>query len=266
MRGAYEDNIPFLASALTFDALLWILPFTLIALSVFGYVVHTGADTLTDVQRLFDRLVPVQAGGAADPFAAAERALARIVESRAELSLYGIPLFIWFSFRLFGSMRAALNDVFDTEESRGFFLGKALDIGLAVITALFLTVSAGVEVVVAQAPWFGRFLASLSAFVLAAGLFFILYTVAPSRRVRWDTALVAAGCSALAFEVAKRLYALYLANFTTLDRAISNANALAAVLFVLWIYYTAYVFLVGGEVAETYDLARRQREQRALLS
>jgi membrane protein len=97
-------------------------------------------------------------------------------------------------------------------------------------------------------------------------LFFILYTVAPSRRVRWDTALVASVAAGLAFEVAKRLYALYLANFTTLDRFISNTNALAAILFVLWIYYTAYVFLVGGEVAETYDLARRQREQRALLT
>lgn len=266
MNGAYEDNIPFLASALTFDALLWILPFTLIALSIFGYVVHTGGDTLANIQTIFDRFLPAQTGGPADPFATAEQALARVVESRAELSLYGIPLFVWFSFRLFGSMRAALNDVFDTDENRSYFLGKGLDAGLGVITALFITLNTAVEVVVVQAPWFGRFLAALTAFAFGVVLFFILYTLAPSRRVRWDTALVAAVFMALAFEVAKRLYALYLANFTNLERFISNANALAAVLFVLWVYYTAYVFLVGGEVAETYDLARRQREQRALLA
>jgi uncharacterized BrkB/YihY/UPF0761 family membrane protein len=37
-------------------------------------------------------------------------------------------------------------------------------------------------------------------------------------------------------------------------------------LFVLWMYVTSFIFLAGGEVAETYDLARRQREQRALLA
>jgi len=36
-------------------------------------------------------------------------------------------------------------------------------------------------------------------------------------------------------------------------------------LFLLWIYYTAYVFLLGGEVAETYDLMRMRRLQRVQL-
>ena len=64
-----------------------------------------------------------------------------------------------------------------------------------------------------------------------------------------------------AFEIAKKLFELYVARFATLDRLISNANAVALLLFVLWVYYTMCVFLVGGEVARTADLVRREREQ-----
>jgi uncharacterized BrkB/YihY/UPF0761 family membrane protein len=63
----------------------------------------------------------------------------------------------------------------------------------------------------------------------------------------------------------KRLYGIYLARFATFDRVVSNANAIALLLFLLWIYVIAFLFVAGGEVAQTYDLMRRQREQRAIL-
>jgi uncharacterized BrkB/YihY/UPF0761 family membrane protein len=65
--------------------------------------------------------------------------------------------------------------------------------------------------------------------------------------------------------VAKRLYALYVIRFATLDRVASDANVVALLLFLLWVYYTAYLFLLGGEVAETYDLVRMRRLQRVRL-
>ena len=86
------------------------------------------------------------------------------------------------------------------------------------------------------------------------------------RSVARDTAFVAAAVASLAFEVAKVLYGIYLSRFVTLDRLISNTNLLALALLVVWTYYTAFAFLIGGEVAETYDLMRRQREQREVLT
>lgn len=263
---AYEDDIPFLASALTFDALLWALPFTLVALAVFGYLVHGGADTATNIHRLFDRFFPAHAAGTNDPFALAEQAVERVVAARVRLSLFGLPLFVWFAWRLFGSIRIALNNVFDTEENRPYLVGKGLDLGLAVVCALLVTANTVVTLVVVEAPWLGRFVASLTTYLFSAAAFYLIYTVAPSRKVRWDTALIASAVASVAFEIAKKLYAFYLAHFATVDRVLSNTNMVAIVLFVLWIYYTMLVFLVGGEVAETYDLARRQREQRAILA
>jgi membrane protein len=262
--GGYEDNIPFLASGLTFDALLWILPLLAVGLSAFGYAVG-GADEPRALARVITGWVLPNAGTAETPFSAVAAALEELADSRAVLTVWGVPFFVWFSWRLFGSIRAALNDVFDTEETRSWLTGKAVDLALGVVSAVLILTNTLITVVVLREPWAGRFVAGLLAYVAVTVLFYVVYVLAPSRKMRWDTALVAALFASLGFEIAKRLYGTYLVRFATFDRVVSNTNAIALLLFVLWIYATALVFLAGGEVAETYDLARRQREQRAVL-
>jgi membrane protein len=264
--GAYEDNILFLGSALTFDALLAALPFALLLLSALGYFVYAGdAEALEDVVALLDQMLPSSGSHAADPVRRAEDLVTGVVESRTQLSIFGIPLFFWFATRFFSGARAALNEVFDTRESRSFFKGKAIDFVLVVVTLVLIVSNAYLTLRFATNPWIGRFVVGLSTYGLVVALFYIVYTVAPTRSMRWDTALVASAVAALGFEIAKKLFSLYLTNFATIDRLISNANAIAVLLVVVWLYAIAIVFLFGGEVAETYDLMRRQREQRAIL-
>ena len=263
ITAAYEDNIFFLASALTFQALLAGLPFVLLALAALGYFVHAGEE---EVARLFRDLIPSAGAGETDPFRQVERFLSSVRESRGRLSVFGVPLFLWFSTRFFSGARTALNEVFDTHESRPWWKGVSLDFTL-VIAALVLVVSnTALTVHVIDLPWLGRFISSISTFSLGVLLFFLVYKVSPTRRVRWDTAVVAAAVAALGFEVMKRFYVVYLVEFTTLDRLISNNNAIALVLLVVWMYFTACIFLIGAEVAEIYDLGRRQSEQRAILT
>lgn len=261
--GGYDDNIPFLASALTFDALLWIPALLAVALSGVGYVV--GGFAPGELASIVVAWAMPDTTGPATPFAAVGTFLESLVDTRTLLTVYGAPFFVWFSWRLFGSVRVALNEVFDIEETRSWLTGKAVDLTLGVLSAVLIITNTLITVFVLRAPWAGRFFAGLLAYVAVTLLFYVVYTVAPSRKMPWDTALVAALFASLGFEVAKRLYGTYLLQFATFDRLLSNTNALALMLFVLWVYMTALVFLVGGEVADTYDLARRQREQRAVL-
>lgn len=262
---AYEDNVFFLASALTFDALVAALPFILLALAGLGYVVHGDRDALSSVHALLDRFLPAHAG-LGDPLAPAERILARVTESRGQLSALGVPLFVWFSTRFYSGVRAGLNDVFDTEESRPWPVGKAVDFALVILSLLVLVANTAVGLLLPGLTWLERLFGRTVSFGFGAVLFYLVYTIAPGRRVRRDTAVVAATVASLFFEVARVLYGVYLAEFATLDRLVSNANAIAGGLFLVWMYYTAVVFLIGGEVAQTYDLMRRQREQRAILT
>lgn len=259
LEAAYEDNIPFLAGALSFDILLTAIPFVGLVLAVVGYLVqYQLALHQLSVHELLQRFLPEESGAGDGQFGFIERALGDLVVRRGHLTVLAAPLFLWFSTRMFGGLRAALNEVFDTEENRPWPVAKLTDLAMVfVVGALFLAN--------AFASTSGNVFAYLLSLVLSTLLFFVIFKFAPSRRIYWRTSLVASLFCAVAFELAKRLYALYVSSFVTLDRVTSDANLIGVFLFLLWIYYTAYVFLLGGEIAETYDLMRMRRQQRVRL-
>lgn len=259
---AYEDNVLFLGSALAFDALLAALPFAFVLLAALGFAVHEQATP--DVAAILGNILPSAASDAS--MQRLRTLVASIVASRVQLSAWGIPLFLWFATRLFAGARAALNEVFDTEETRSLLVRKGTDLLMVIVAVVLITANAVLTVLLGTAPWAGRFVAGVMTFGLGVILFWTVYVVLPSRPIRWDTALVAAAVASLAFETAKKLFGLYLTNFATVDRIVSNANAIALLLGLLWLYVSACIFLIGGEVADTYDLMRRQREQRTMLA
>jgi membrane protein len=266
LEAAFEDNIPFLASALSFDLLLTAIPFVGLALAVVGYLAqHQITTHQVDVHELLARFLPAAASDA-DAFGPVEQALSRVVAQRARLTLFAVPLFLWFSTRLFGGLRAALNEVFDTDERRPWPVAKLLDLAMVLATGALLVANAVLSAVGGGKDSFvWRFGAELAALGFGTLLFFVIFKFLPSRRIYWRTGLVASVFCAVGFEIAKRLYALYVTRFATFDRVASDANVVGFLLFLLWIYYTAYVFLLGGEVAETYDLMRMRRQQRVRL-
>jgi membrane protein len=277
LEATFEDNIPFLASALSFDLLLTTIPFIVLVLAVVGYLVqHQITTHQVSLHELLARLLPTVSGSsAAGAFQAVERALGDVLRLRTRLTLFGLPLFLWFSTRLFGGLRAALNEVFDTDERRPWPMAKLLDLAMVLATGLFLLANGLLSAYQARNAdvvsqnfviyWLWRFSMETVTFSLGIGMFFLVFKLLPSRRIAWGTALVAAAFCSLGFSVARRLYALYVAKFVTFDRLASDANVVALLLFLLWIYYTAYLFLLGGEVAETFDLIRMRRAQRVRL-
>jgi membrane protein len=290
LQAADEDNIPFLASALTFDALLAAVPFILLLLIGFTHLAQAvthGPDV--DTLSLFHRFLPPHSAlPDRDPFGVIERLLTGITKNRGKLSIYAAPAFLWFSTRLFAGIRTSLNDIYDVSvrppRPRPFvavyLLAKLRDSIMVVGTViLFLAntlLTTGLTILqargaasVPQLAFFvsslGRFLAELLAFAFSVSLFYVTYRYASVRRLPWKTALLASIFTAVLFELAKRLYGLYLANFASLESQGGDANLGAAVLFILWVYYTAIVFLLGAVVAETWELRKMQQRQRAIL-
>jgi membrane protein len=250
-----------------------------------GVDLSSGADPTI----LFHRFLPAHSDAPGeDPFALFEGLLTRITRNREELSLVAAPAFVWFSTRLFAGLRTSLNWVYDVaarpQPRRNFVIvylrGKLHDIAMVLSTlVLFLlntVMTAGLSLlqthsanVAPELRFFvstiGRVLGELLAFSFLISLFYLVYRYASNRRLPGKTALFAAGFAAVAFELAKRLYALYLANVASPGGPSGDANIGAAVLFVLWIYYTALVFLLGGVVGESWELRAIQTRQRAIL-
>ncbi len=274
---------------MTFDALLAAIPFILLVLIGLSHLAQAISGPTVDPSHLFHRFFPSHPVRGSDPFAFIERLLTGITRNRGQISLYAVPAFLWFSTRLFAGVRTSLNDIYDVSSRpapRRHFLinwlaGKLRDVGMVVATViLFLAntlLTTGLAILASrgrqQLPQFaffvstlGRLLGELLAIGFSVSLFYVTYSYASLRRLPWRTALLASTFTAILFEVAKRLYGLYLANFASLEGPLGDANIGAAVLFVLWVFYTAIVFLLGAVVAETWELRAMQQRQRATLA
>ena len=103
--------------------------------------------------------------------------------------------------------------------------------------------------------WIGQLL----AFVFIALMFFALYKYLPVRRVRTATAWVASLFTSVAFEAARIIFWLYVRTFNPASLYTGTLTVLVVVFF--WFYYAALIFILGGEVAQVYELRRVRRLQ-----
>jgi YihY family inner membrane protein len=249
---AYRDSVFFMAAALSFNALLASVPFAMLFLAVLGYVLNTSGDVSESVRAVLRLLLPDQTGDGA-PIARTEQIITTVIDSRAEFSRFGIPLYLIFSLRMFRTARIALDRILGASPEKRWFFGILRDVVLVIVTSVLFVASALIAIPAVGTSTLQLVLANVLAVAFSTMLFFLVYTLAPSRKLHRHTALLAAFVTSFAFETAKILYGIYLAEFATANQLISNANAIAVLLFVAWIYYTSAIVLLGGEFAKAYE-------------
>jgi membrane protein len=273
---AGDDDIFFLAGGIAFNVLVAALPFLLLLIAVFGYVLKSAVDDPEQaaVEYVLSILPPSQR------IVLLTRGLVRqVVAGRTQFGILGLVLFIWTSTRLFGSLRSVLKHIFDLPEERGIVQGKIFDLGMVLIAGTLFLLNTGITVVVEAAQsygveWLGlagrhewevlqRVSARLLAFAFILLMFVLIYRFLPLRRTPWRIAVVAATFTALVWEMLKGIFAWYVG--TVADYKTTYGTLATLVLLFLWVYYSAIVFVLGGEVAQVYDLLRRRRKQRELL-
>jgi membrane protein len=203
----------------------------------------------------------------------------QVVAGRTQFGVLGSILFIWSSTRLFGSLRSVLKHIFDLPEERGIVQGKIFDLGMVLVAGTLFALNTGITVVVEAAQsygveWLGlagrhewevlqRVFARLLAFAFILLMFVLIYRFLPLRRTPWRIAIVAAVFTSIVWEMLKGIFAWYVG--TVADYRTTYGTLATLVLLFLWVYYSAIVFVLGGEVAQVYDLVRRRRKQRELL-
>ncbi|HEY3933994.1 MAG TPA: YihY/virulence factor BrkB family protein [Gemmatimonadales bacterium] len=279
-------NLPLLASALTFDALLAIIPLAILLIAGLGYLVSSSAVDTASAADLIARFLPEHGHGTAtDPFVLVEGLVSKLQGYRSRLTWFAIPLSIWFSTRVFGAVRVCLSRIYQVRQRpvkghfvwsyvAGYLLAKARDtvmvlvvLALAVAntvttTALTMTAAQGVRV---DPRWGfllttgGRLAGQGIAFLFGIVLFVLLYRYASPKRMAWPGALLASVVGTVGFELAKRLYGLYLTRVAHGGQFSFDADVGAAMLFILWLWYMSLVFLIGAAVADVWDHARQAK-------
>jgi membrane protein len=165
---------------------------------------------------------------------------------------------------VFGEMQDTLNVIWKVEAKGGtvsqLIRARTASLGLVAVLGFLLMVSLVISAVVAALadvinaylPFGAAILAGLNfliSFVLVAVLFGAIYKILPDHRLQWRDVIIGAVATSLLFEVGKSLIGFYIGR-TAVGSSYGAAGALLVVL--LWIYYSAQIFLLGAEFTKVY--------------
>lgn len=256
-----------MAGAITFNVLVAIVPFLLVAIGIGSFLaaarIGEGPTQLLDV--ILSYLPALQ--GDADLVEPLGRLLEEIVAERAGFSLLGALVLLWTSTRLVACLRIALRDAFELERHRGLLAGKGFDLVTVIVGGGLLLLNVGITIGVRTLQAMGivvlgiggtaaAFLQSATSLFLSLAsawvLFFLVYWKVPAGRIPFRTAAVGATFTAVAYELMKGSFAWFATSVADYSSVYGNL-AVAAILF-FWIYYSAVVFILGGQVARVYEI------------
>jgi len=267
-----EDDVMFLASGVSFNLLLAIVPFVLLLASVSTLFLGNTPDMAADAAVSFiDRLLPTT-WSEGQSVRATVREIARVSGS---VTLYSSIGFLWFSTRVFSSMRSVFQKTFDVPSERGILHGKAFDLLASFLAAIGITVYGSLSAYLLVASTRGASLLErlgvrdsimgpieyalgrLIAFALVVLLCFSVYRLIPNRPIPSRTAWIGSITTSVLFELARIGFSLYVARFS--PGSLYTGALTTLVVITLWTYYASLIFIIGAEVAQAVELRYHSR-------
>ncbi|MER8385784.1 YihY/virulence factor BrkB family protein [Mesorhizobium sp. M0166] len=172
---------------------------------------------------------------------------------------------------VFGEMQLALNEIWKVKPSgatisrlvraRIASLGLVAALGFLLLVSLVVSaaISALGEVINAYLP-FGTIILSaingIVSFALITLLFAAIYKVLPDRSLQWRDVGLGAVVTGFLFTIGKSLIGWYIGT-SAISSSYGAAGALLVVL--LWVYYSAEIFLLGAEFTRAYSVRHGSR-------
>jgi membrane protein len=287
-----RDNGGLLAAGLAFFLVLALVPLLLVGLWGLGLIyAHNPDRAVNQIQTLLaTRILPgaankevlrfMQQANIADAQGHAGPTLMNIIHGHGIAGVVGFLGIVWAAIQIFVNGSTAMNAAWETKEKRNWFVLRGVALGLLVGAGLLLVLSLGVTAVstaistgsLAHAIPFEGAIASglveLGAVVVSGLMYAVIYKFlpSPSANISWKSALVGGATAAIAFEIAKKGLSVFLLN--PKKSVYGDLGNLIA--FVLWIYYSMMILLLGAEVSAVYaveiEQKTRARLKRAALS
>ncbi len=259
-----NDHVWVLASGISFNMLICLIPFVLIILSILG--IYLDSEVAHErIVRYLDSVIPL-------PEQYKERAIFELIERTKELTnnkfltgAIGITGLFWTVSGLFSTMRDVLNRIFRIDNEANYFLEKLKDFGLVILSVLLFLISmmitSGIQI--AEDYWSALFGEDLTltlfqklipfgiGFIVTFFLFYVLYALVPHWKINGKLTLISSLVSSIFFEALKYLFAVYVLKFANFGR-IYGAYA-TIVISIFYIYYVSVIFVLGAEIAEIYS-------------
>ena len=260
-----QVDVIFNASAVTFNLFICAIPFTLILISIIGYVlsidaayaelVRYGTELLPDITYEQTNSVTVESERIVQAL------LAPLIQGRNVLGITGIRIMLFFTQSLFHSLKLVLFNVFDIQKRSHplkSILANFLGLGLLGTVFLFFsllvsfvslfelrTIAVPLTEIVIELPWVYEVLDTLLPLLFTFMLAFVIFRFMSEREISISDALQGAALFTVLFESAKLQLSLYLSYAMSRYEFVYQGYTIIIVL-ALWVFYLSILFVLSA--------------------
>ena len=256
-RSFTRDGCMNLSAALAFYAILSIIPFLFLIVSVAGYILGS-SEAHEMALSVFDRLFP-RTG-------AVLFAQVKAISQRASiLGWVGILSMTWTASVIFSSLEYAMGVVFRAEKRRNVVKSKLLALSMIpasialFLLSIFVTAFSrlmeafnlrlfGLDL--ARSDLFEFVLGYLLPYLVLTLAFTAIYKIIPNTPIAFRHALAGGASCAFLFEIAKHIFTWYITRSHQYNLIYGSLEAI--VILVVWAFYSSSILLFCAEVVSAY--------------
>lgn len=254
-----EERLPQVASSLTFTTVLAVVPMLTIALAIFTTfpLFNTFRASLEAyfIQSLMPKAIANTILGHLNQFAS----------KATRLSAFGAVALMLTAVAMMLTIDRVFNQIWHVKVSRP--IAQRVVVYWAIVTLGPLLIGVSITATsylfpatngwATDLPMFGPALYTMVSIILTTVAFTLLYIVVPNRLIRWRDAIWGGLFAAIAFEIAKRIFAIFIKQVPTYTVIY---GALAAVpIFLIWVYLSWLIILFGAVLTAALPIVKYER-------
>lgn len=257
----FKDGGPMLAGAISYFTMMAIVPLCLFLVTVFGYFLgHYYGFYEFFSTRLINFFPSITKGITEE--------LSKLISFHGigalSLLLYGV-----LSFQVFASIENALHVIFEVKTKRSFFWSVILSLMIITFIMIMLFISFVATSLIPLLKAVRQIFPELRIGVITAVMisyivpflmvFFtitIMYIFFPKTKVRASCAFIGAFFATVFLEAAKHIFTWYAG--TVVQFGTIYGPLTAFVVFLLWVFYSSCIFLIGAELVHNLMISRKK--------
>jgi membrane protein len=268
--GWFDDNASSMGAALAYYTIFSLAPLLLMVTAVAGLIF--GNDVAQGA--LLDQFEALIGSNGAQAIRAILNSARDVHGSLISIVISAITLFIGAT-TVFAELQRDLDLIWRAQQPRRSTLGKLLrtrllSFGMIVGVGFLLIVSLAVSTAIAAiSTLWGEWLQEvelvlhvvnfLVSFAIITVLFALIYKVLPHITIAWGDVWLGAALTSILFSLGKFLIGLYIGK-SAISSSFGAAGAL--VVLIVWVYYSAQIFLLGAEFTYVYSYTYGSRAPR----
>jgi len=258
-----KDGGLMLAGSLSYFFMMTMVPFCLFLVAIFGYFLGNNDVFLKFFSAKLTGFFP------SITYKITEE-LRKLISYRG-LGTFTLILYGLLSFQFLSSLETAVNTVFKLRSGRPLHVSLVRSLIIVTLIIIVIIVSFGASSAISilkvvhdifPAIKVGKIAGCLIGYVIPFMLIFfivvIMYKLLPMKKVQLRNAIAGSLFTTLLLEAAKHIFTFYVVKVVHLGTVYGPLSAF--VIFLLWVFYSSCIFLIGAEVVHNLQgTARRTK-------